>query len=94
MVAVQHDLKATVGDSVAEMLYKRSIFVQRMDAPAHPEPLGHVASCAGAVKRYHRQRDRTVETDFSVHLLQFVWRGEVTRIVIANAKFHSRLTSN
>jgi hypothetical protein len=90
MVAVQHDLKATVGDSVAEILYKRPIFVQRMDGPAHPEALGYVTTRAGAVKRHHRQRDRTVETDLSIHRFQFVWRCEVTRIVVSNAEFHSR----
>jgi hypothetical protein len=70
MIAVQHDFEAALGDTLAEVIYERSILVQRVDGPTHAQALWHGLACSRPVERDDGERDRTMETDLTVHLLE------------------------
>jgi hypothetical protein len=50
MVAMKHDFEVSSGDTAAQILDKRLVFVERMNGPAAAKPLRNTLAVAGPVE--------------------------------------------
>src|SRR5574341_2489901 len=77
-----------MGNTGAEILHERTVFMQRMSRPSPSEFLWYSLTKARSTEGDHRQRNRSPLGDFAVGAFQFDGRSKKTRVVISNAKIH------
>src|SRR6266850_4845564 len=88
MVTVQHNFKATLRGSGAEVFDQRAILMQRMDRLAPAKIFRNRPTRSRSMKRHDRERHRTPLRHLAIGMLEFVWCGEKAGVIIADAKVH------
>src|SRR5262249_19881789 len=88
MISMQHDFESSFANTGAEILYERSVFVQRVNGPSASELLRYFFAIARSTERDYGQRNRSPLSDFAVGMLKFFRQGEKASVIVADTEIH------
>src|SRR5262245_20908892 len=88
MVSVQHDFESPLSNTGSQVLYQRSILVQRMNRPSPSEFLRYSFAESCSAKGNHSQRNWSPLSHFAVGFLEFLGRRKKTRVIITDTEIH------